>query len=451
MAALVRAHRNADRVAEFDYTCAMCGLDDRPAPKNDDGRAPRSYGRTLTAVYVSHLLGTMSLGMFIPFLPYYIAELGVAGTAAQKWWAGLIIGTTPAVAAVTGPLWGALGDRIGRKLMVLRGHASIAVCVAAMGFATAAWQLWVIAMLQGVFAGFVAAGNTLVSVSTPVERQGRTLGVLQTALLAGVALGPLVGGLLGDGVGHRAVFFIAAAAAFVAFVVVALVAVDADRRDDASRSSFRWRDVRGVFGDVQSELANPPVRALMGSLVCFRMAIAMMLPVLPLFLVGLDGYDPARRSTLAGLAFFAGTLPVVLCVAWWGRIADRVGPSRVYALTAGGGALLFAPFALVTSVGALFALRVAQGVLFAGPMPAAYAALSAISPVERRGAAIGLLQSALQVAMAVGPIVAAGLAVFVDVRWTFVLAMIVGLCGVALCRRGWWMAAAPRTCMEGKP
>ena len=129
--------------------------------------------RNFTAIYASHLATAIGMAAFIPFIPYYVGELGVTDGAERKIWAGCIIAAAPAMAAIFGPIWGALGDRVGRKIMVLRSLVAITVFVALMGVVSAPWQMLVLRLFQGVFSGFVAAGNTLVSVSTPVERQGK--------------------------------------------------------------------------------------------------------------------------------------------------------------------------------------------------------------------------------------------------------------------------------------
>ena len=95
--------------------------------------------------------------------------LVVEDDAAIKVWTGLIVGAAPFVAAFMSPIWGALGDRVGRKLMVMRALAAIGLFVGAMGFAQSPWQLLVLRVMQGVFSGFIPPSITLVSVGAPPE------------------------------------------------------------------------------------------------------------------------------------------------------------------------------------------------------------------------------------------------------------------------------------------
>ena len=54
-------------------------------------------------------------------------------------------------------LWGALGDRVGRKLMIVRANMAIVVFVGLMAFVTSPWQLLALRLGQGLF----QLGNTL--------------------------------------------------------------------------------------------------------------------------------------------------------------------------------------------------------------------------------------------------------------------------------------------------
>ncbi len=383
--------------------------------------------RNLLAVSVSHLLAGTALAAFIPFVPFYLEELGVVHAPVRNVWTGLILGTAPLLAAITGPFWGALADRVGRKVMLLRCLASIAVFVGLMGVAREPWHLWALSAGQGLFAGFIAAGNTLVSVSTPDERQGRTLGAVQGALLAGLAIGPALGGVIGDRTDHASVFVTSGVLAAAALVVVALVA----REPDAPRAQ-RGPILGAVRRDVRAALARSQMRTTLGALVCFRASIAMMYLALPVHLAQLGGYPPAHRSTVTGLLFVAVVAPIPLLAPWWGRRADRIGARRTFVVCALVGAALYVPYAFATGAVSLTVARVVHGVFLAGIMPAAYAMIGQLAPRADRGATFGVTQSALQVAMAIGPLLGGLITRVVDVRWTFVAAavLLVGAAGL---------------------
>ena len=62
----------------------------------------------------------LAFGFILPFLPLYLREIGVTPDSAVVFWSGALL-TSPGVSlAIFSPIWGALADRRGRKLMVLR-------------------------------------------------------------------------------------------------------------------------------------------------------------------------------------------------------------------------------------------------------------------------------------------------------------------------------------------
>ncbi|MEP7116040.1 MAG: MFS transporter, partial [Acidobacteriota bacterium] len=113
-----------------------------------------SSRRNVLAAAAANGIGYIGFTLAMPFLPLYIRELGVTDVADIAWWSGLTLGATPAVAAVSAPLWGRIGDRYGSKVLVLRSLGAFVVTKAAMGLVTAPWQLLALRALLGVFAGY---------------------------------------------------------------------------------------------------------------------------------------------------------------------------------------------------------------------------------------------------------------------------------------------------------
>jgi EmrB/QacA subfamily drug resistance transporter len=118
--------------------------------------------------------------------------------------------TTYVVAATaTTPLWGKLGDRHGRRKLLLIALSLFLVSSAACGVAQDLTQLIVVRGIQGVGAGglmtlAMAAVGDLVA---PRER-GRYQGYIMAAFAAATVLGPLVGGVLVDHASWRWVFYV---------------------------------------------------------------------------------------------------------------------------------------------------------------------------------------------------------------------------------------------------
>jgi len=157
-------------------------------------------------MFAAQLLSIIGFAFALPFLPFYIRELGVTEERLVPVWAGIIAAASSLVMAFFSPLWGWLADRYGRKIMVERAMFGGAVLTFAMGLVTDVWQLLFLRLLSGATTGTTAASIALVSTVAPPKRLGYSLGIMQVAVFLGMTLGPWIGGLLADTVGYRVTF-----------------------------------------------------------------------------------------------------------------------------------------------------------------------------------------------------------------------------------------------------
>ena len=123
-----------------------------------------------------------------PFIPLFIhVDLGVASSGQVALVAGMVTLAGSTAAAAAGPVWGWLGDRYGRRSMILRAMAMSVPTLAAAAFVpTVAW-LVLVRGLQGANSGANAASNALVADGTPRERMAFALGMSSSAFAIGMA------------------------------------------------------------------------------------------------------------------------------------------------------------------------------------------------------------------------------------------------------------------------
>src|SRR5205823_6634937 len=138
----------------------------------------------------------------------------------QALWSGAVNAGGAAVMAISAPLWGIIADRYGRKPMVLRAMFAGSVTIALMSLAQRPWHLLVLRFFEGAFTGTVTASTTLVASTTPRERMGFGLGMMQMAVFSGSSVGPLLGGVLGDRLGYRPTFVVAGSMLFISAILV---------------------------------------------------------------------------------------------------------------------------------------------------------------------------------------------------------------------------------------
>lgn len=395
------------------------------------------WRRNLWVVALANFITMVGMSAFIPFFPDVLRELGMTGDREVKIWSGLLVAVAPLAACVMGPIWGALGDRYGRKLMMVRSLAAIAVFVGLMGLVTSPWAIsrlglsgwwltpWPLLILrfgQGVFSGFIAPALTLVTVGAPEDRQNRVTAISQSAVVAGTVVGPALGGQAAEGGGPHLAFLLCAGLAALATGLVAALASEM-RRDDLPPSERMppWHTLRRAWADTHGTLAAGGLLPLMIGLFLVQMASTLVYPVMRLHVEHFRGIPEERLPSTAAYAFTALALGQILCAPLWARWSDRVGTGRLLPFTALLTALVHVPMGFLRSAPAFWGLRFLQGAVAAGTVPAAYAHVGRLSTHAQRGGAYGLALSSFQLANVVGPVAGGYLAAAVGTTPLFLV------------------------------
>jgi len=387
----------------------------------------KAWQRNLYIIWISQLVAVSGFAVVFPFLPYYVQELGVTELHQVELWSGVLFATQAVTMAIFAPIWGALADRHGRKLMVERAMFGGAVTLTAMGFVHNVWQLAALRAIQGMLTGTVSAATTLVASSTPRERSGYALGLLQMAVWTGASLGPLLGGVVADTWGYRAAFWVTGILLFVAGLTVwRFVEEDFQppTRDKAKSDGGFWDGVKLV-------VHQRPLLSLFGIRFIVRLGVRLIGPVLPLFVQSLV-LPTARLATITGLISGVQAGASAIGAVTLGRASDRIGYRRVLLACATGAAILYVPQFFVTTPWQLLILQGGVGLVMSGVLASISALLANLAPEGRQGAVYGVDASVVSAANAVGPMIGASIAAAVGLRAPFlftagVLALAVGL------------------------
>jgi DHA1 family multidrug resistance protein-like MFS transporter len=384
----------------------------------------QTWRRNFYTLWVAELVAVAGFTVVIPFLPYYVQELGVIELEQVEFWSGLLFAFHAVAMAIFSPIWGSVADRYGRKLMVERAMFGGAVVMGAMGFVQNVQQLVALRALQGCLTGTIAAATTLVASSVPRQRSGYALGLLQMAVYSGASAGPLLGGLVADHFGYRAAFVVTGALLFVAGITVDIFVqeeFDPPPREAGSRKDDFWLGVRAAF-------RSRELLVVLGIELMMRLGTKVMGPVLPLFVQTLVPGE-ARIASLVGLITGLGAATSAVGAILLGRASDRFGYRTVLLACALGAAVVYVPQFFVTTPVQLLILQAAVGAVMGGGLAAIGAMLANLSPEGRQGAVYGLDWSAVAMANGLGPMTGAAVALGLGLRAPFLFAA--GIYGLA--------------------
>jgi DHA1 family multidrug resistance protein-like MFS transporter len=355
------------------------------------------WRKNLYILWATQFLAMVGMNLVVPFLPFYIRELGVTDPTDLARWSGLVFAGPFFLSVIATPLWGTLGDRYGRKVMVIRAIIGLAISQVLIGLAQDVVQLFLFRIVQGGISGFIAASLALVSTTTPRERMGYALGFMQSSSAAGTVLGPAVGGVLADLIGYREIFFITATLCAIGAVVVFFQVKETTLPSpDARRFT--------VLDNAKLMLSDRRLRIVAMTLVAGQMSVLMIEPIFALFI---EGFQESGEyvATLTGGIFSISGVFMVVSAPWWGRRNDRMGYRKnlTIGLTIAG--VAYFGHILVANLIQLSLLRAVLGFVRGGVLPTLYSLASVFSPQERRGGMMAIASSLTITGNMIGPIV----------------------------------------------
>jgi len=392
-----------------------------------------TWRRNQVAVNTAAAMIFLGFTLVTPFLPFYIESIGVSGEARIALWSGLLLSVSPLLAAILGPLWGQLADRVGMKVMVQRVLFTIALHWGLMFFTRTVWQVLALRIMLGLFSGFGTMSVALVTHGCPRERIGHAVGTLQATQIISTAVGPFIGGLLAASIGIRNTYLVTCTLCTLAFLFVILVYRDIPARVEAQETPVMVAQAGPVSEGVRAILprrGGPRVAASPSFLQILR--LPLFLPLLPiLFLVNMvdralflivplyvaaSWMKVTSIETMTGLVTSVGALAASASAYVFGRLAGRrvAGHTILLWSLASGGVLILA-MALCRSIVPFTLTRALLGLAIGGAPTLGYAIAGEFIPDTVRASSYAILSSTAMLGASLGPTLT-GLLGAIDIR-----------------------------------
>ncbi|MCI0815683.1 MAG: MFS transporter [Chloroflexi bacterium] len=304
--------------------------------------------RGLVPLYGTTVMLAFGHGMVVVTIPVLATFFDISiGVAAQ-------VVTAHAVGRFAGqPVAGVLVDRLGPRLSLIGGPAVVAV--AALSVVVTPWFAALLAavFLMGVGDSVFMLAREVAGIDTvrPAQR-GRLMSGFFGFNSLGMALGPVLGGLLTELISFRAVFVVyavlAALAVPVALTVKARRQAAAQPRADAAASgpgqglAGRFRALAGLFHAIEPRFRRTYLALTFAtfSMMIYRMTLHSMLP---LYAGSQLGFSP----TQVGLLFSISGVFILAMIVPAGFVMDKIGRkwATVPSTAVPGAVFLFFPFA----------------------------------------------------------------------------------------------------------
>jgi DHA1 family multidrug resistance protein-like MFS transporter len=356
-----------------------------------------AWVRSFNALWIAQLFAIIGFSTSNPIIPLYLTELGIRDPAALNWWTGAINGISSLALAIFAPMWGALADNYGRKIMLLRAMIGGSIIIGLLAVTNSPWQVLLLKTLQGCITGTIAAATVLTASIVPAAQVGYRLGLIQMAVFIGNSLGPMLGGMITDLAGARVNFLatavLLAASAFIVLKNVKEEFVPAPK----TKSIFR-----NAIPDFSVLASSRELFPLMVVIFFIQFSNSVAGPIIPLVVLDmtnvLEGVG-SLSGLIIGVASIGGALGSVLA----GKISGKLGYERVLLVCIAGAFLFYLPQGFATEPWQLVLLRFVSGFFMGGTMPTANALIAFRAERKKQGAIYGLSSAMSSGGNAIGP------------------------------------------------
>lgn len=367
----------------------------------------RRLRRIEISIAAGAFLASFAMNFWWPVLPFFLQEIRAMSDAQALGWLAFATSVQGVARLVTGPFWGVLSDRYGRKLMFVRSLYAATLTTIIAAVAHAPWVIVVALGMQGLLSGFIPAAIALTSVSVPDARIGRSLGVVTAGQYLGGTLGPMIGGNLAEVIGFRGAITVSAvlpalAATWIIFAVP---------RDTVSLRTKKKGDSAPAADTSNKESVWRFGRTFWVAVVLYFGLFALnqlIRTATPIALKDMVGSGAAARY--AGWAFTAAGIGSVIAVFVFPMLIGTMSKRRQLILLAVCAAaampLLFVHYGPWFYIAGFMVFAIMN----AAAMPATNALIAEAVKPSLRGTAFGLASSAQALAFIVGPTSAAAFA-----------------------------------------
>ncbi|WP_249869396.1 MFS transporter [Oceanobacillus saliphilus] len=339
-----------------------------------------------------------SMTMVIPFISLYIDSMGNFSDSYVQTWSGLTFGVTFIAAFIFSPIWGRVGDKYGRKNILIISAFGIGLSVFLMGFATSVWQLFLLRLFMGIVTGFIPMSQAFISTQTPKEVAGKVLGTLQTGSITGALMGPMLGGVLADAFGYTTTFIWVSITIFLSGFLVMFGVKEVKLRLSNDKNDYKSYSSKEVL---QHILQRPVLLVVMLLSALVQIAHFSIQPILSLFVEEIHG--PVHIAFFAGMAFSAAGLGNLLMARSWGKLGDRIGYIKILITLLFVAGIVYLPGAFVTNIWQLIILRFLLGVSIGGIVPLRIAYIRQEAPLSMQGEVLGYNTSLRFLGNIIGP------------------------------------------------
>lgn len=182
----------------FTQRCGNCGRNMPAAGKMSELILPREqqhWLRNVILITVAQFFAQVAFCSAMTFMPFWFRDIAhISDKGDLSIYVALYAAAGNLSFCVFSPLWGALGDRYGRRIMLLRATIGGAILTPIMAFISSPALMICHRLALGALVGTVTAAQSLIVTTTPQKHMTIALGMASAGMFGGIMAGQFAGG-----------------------------------------------------------------------------------------------------------------------------------------------------------------------------------------------------------------------------------------------------------------
>uniref|UniRef100_A0A8D0GBM7 Solute carrier family 18 member A2 n=1 Tax=Sphenodon punctatus TaxID=8508 RepID=A0A8D0GBM7_SPHPU len=336
---------------------------------------------------------------------------------------GLLFASKATVQLITNPFIGPLTNRIGYQIPMFVGFCIMFLSTIMFAFSESYALLFIARSLQGVGSSCssVAGMGMLASIYTDDEERGNAMGIALGGLAMGVLVGPPFGSVMYEFVGKTAPFLVLAALALLDGAVQLFILQPSRAQPESQKGT-----------SLLALLMDPYILIAAGSICFANMAIAMLEPALPIWMME----TMCSRKWQLGVAFIPASISYLIGTNIFGVLAHKMGRwlCALLGMIIVGISILCVPFAknIYGLIAPNFGVGFAIGMVDSSMMPI-MGYLVDLRHVSVYGSVYAIADVAFCMGFALGPSAGGAIAKAIGFPWLMTIIGIVDILFAPLC------------------
>lgn len=355
-------------------------------PQKRKGQYPREFWFLFCGVFINRI----SASIIWPFLTVYMTQkLGVPLTTVT-----LILSLTAIFGTLSTTVVSSVMDKVGRKGSMIAGLIGSACVFMAMAFANGL-PLWIILVaLHGTFIPIFNIGvNAMVADMIAPEERSSAYALIRSISNAGIAIGPIIGGMLSV-ISFELAFMTTSIAYFCLIVLSYFFLPETRSLSDKTQAGFSFRDYAFILQD-------KTFVSFLGIYFLVLMAYSHIFSLLPVYIsdnFGLAGNEYSWTVTVNALMVVFLQYAVTKFTARFGDFPAIVAGATLYGI-----GLFSVAFGSV-----LWHFMLSMAILTLGELvisPTATTMVANIAPEDMRARYLGLFSLGNSIGSGFGPVI----------------------------------------------